>query len=158
MEKLICFSLWNRTSTFVYFSWCGFTVDGEADMYGGDTTHSRIDICTVSFHFTPRSWNPDYLHRIPAFEGQWGPSDGCLVFSAGWSCLDNQHGILHPRSSQTHNLGGCMAWCCSATLLPSAVTHSHGKTSPLMISAALTWIPPDLIFDLSFIYGEPWKT
>lgn len=123
------------------------------------------------WHNSSQDW---YLHCQLPFHSQilksrlstldtclWGPVRTqwwtLSVFSRmilpGW-----QYGILHPRSSQTCNLGGLMSWCCSATLLPSAVTHSHGKTSPLIISATLTWIPSDLIFDPSFIYGEPWKT
>lgn len=122
------------------------------------------------WHNSSQDW---YLHCQLPFHSQilksrlstldtclWGPVRTqwwmLSVFSRmilpGW-----QHGILHPRSSQTHNLGGLMSWCCSATLLPSAVTHSHGKTSPLIISATLTWIPSDLIFDLSFIYWGTMK-
>lgn len=138
MKKFVRFSLWNHKSKSVYFFWSGFRVDGETDTCGGDTTHPRVGTCTVSSHFTPRSWNPAYLHWIPAFEGQWGwrPSVFSRVNLPGQAAWRTAPEVIpDPQPHALMSLSHPAPQCCHTT-------HSHGKTSPLIILAALSWIPP----------------
>lgn len=137
------------------FSWAVFTVSAETDTFGSDTTHPRIGIYTVSSCFAPRSWNPDCPDGLPSFEGQPAPSEGAfgrLILSrqAVWHAAPEvvpyqPYQALHPYAAQpSHTMLLCTQHIQEV---------SHDEINPLIILAALNWIP----HLRTLFYGAPQK-
>lgn len=150
-EEINLLSLMKPQVKICVLFWSGFTVDGETETYGGDTTHPRIGICTVSSHFTP-----EIQTIYTRYTGLWGPVRvNTECFHQGdpaWTGSMAYCTRGHPRPT---------AWQASCPDVTQPPLHPRAVTQHIHMAQQA----PDYFscFELnptpqSIIYGAPWKT
>lgn len=122
MEKFIWFSLWNHRSKSVYFSWYGFSVDGETDTNGSDTTHSRVPAPSA-----PISLPDPEIQIISIGYLPWRASEGLMM---------NTECFQQGDPAWT----GSMAYCTQGHPRPTTWLASHRDVAQPPCTAVLSHI------------------